>query len=164
MNITEIFAQHRILTIGLSVLLALTVLVGLFMSTKKVSPVGWGFFGAYNTESGLALGGNDAISYREGEPRLGSADHQSEWSGVTWQFATAANKARFDAAPEKYAPANGGFCSFAASKGFTANSNPGVWHIEGDRLFVFDSQGMKEKFMAQADVNIAISQKNWATR
>jgi YHS domain-containing protein len=164
MNIIEIASQHRIVSLTALGVLGLFLAVGLFMKTKKVSPIGWGLFGPYNAEAGLALAGHDPLSYRMGEPQLGMAEYQSKWKGVTWRFMSAEHKARFDAAPEKYAPANGGFCSFAASKGFTANSNPQSYLVQEGTLFVFDSDAMKEKFVAQLSENIALSQKKWAAR
>jgi hypothetical protein len=36
---------------------------------------------------------------------------------VTWHFASAENKALFEANPAQYAPAHGGWCAGGASKG-----------------------------------------------
>jgi YHS domain-containing protein len=164
MHITDLISQHRVFSAAAMITVALVLALSLFLKTKKVSPVGWGLFGAFNAQEGVALGGHDPISYQEGGPLLGSATHQSQWQGVTWRFASPENKARFDAAPEKYAPANGGFCSFAVSRGFTANANPQSYLVKGERLFVFDSDAMKEKFVAGLSDNVARSQQNWSLR
>ena len=39
------------------------VLVGGFMTVKKVSPLGWGWWGTYNTSSDVAMQGYDPVSY-----------------------------------------------------------------------------------------------------
>lgn len=48
------------LIIGVSVLV---LLVGTFMTVKKVSPVGWGWWGDINTSEGVALKGYDPVEY-----------------------------------------------------------------------------------------------------
>ncbi len=66
-----------------------------------------------------------------GGPLLGDSTYQVTWQGATWHFATAANRDMFEAQPEKYAPQFGGFCAFAASKGFTASVDPVALRVEG---------------------------------
>ncbi|MEO0854885.1 MAG: YHS domain-containing (seleno)protein, partial [Cyanobacteria bacterium J06648_11] len=64
-------------------------------------------------ERGRALHGYDAVSYfTEGEAVPGAEAHSLEWDGVTWFFASADNRDAFEADPERYAPANGGYCTF----------------------------------------------------
>ena len=50
----------------------------------------------------------------------GSRALESEYNGATWRFASAANKAAFDAEPARYAPQYGGYCAWAVSEGYTA--------------------------------------------
>ncbi|MEC7647352.1 MAG: YHS domain-containing protein, partial [Pseudomonadota bacterium] len=40
-----------------------------------------------------------------GEPTEGSPNYAATYQGVTWHFASAENKALFEANPAKYAPA-----------------------------------------------------------
>ena len=110
--------KNKIL-IGLGVVV---VLIGTFAVVKKVSPVGMGLWGAYNTSSSVALKGHDPVSYFDDSgPKMGDANLAFEWGDATWHFATAENKALFEKDPDAYAPQFGGFCSFALSKGFTAD-------------------------------------------
>jgi YHS domain-containing protein len=155
--------------------LAITAAVGLplltlsaaaaFSSTKRVAPVSWGWFGEVHTVDGVALGGYDALSYHDGAPARGSAAHATTWHGATWQFTSAAHAEQFAANPERYAPAFGGFCSFAVSRGFTASTDPTAWHIDEDgQLYVFDSDAMKADWMDDLAANRTLSEENWHTR
>jgi YHS domain-containing protein len=77
---------------------------------------------------GVAIEGTDPVAYFEdGEPALGSSEFEHEWLGATWRFASAENRDRFAAEPEKYAPQYGGYCAWAVSQGYTAKIDPAAW-------------------------------------
>lgn len=149
--------------IGTAVLL---VVVLAFAIVKKVSPVGWGLWGQTNTSDGLVLRGYDPIAYfDEGKPVEGSSEHRYDWAGGTWQFANAKNRDLFAADPERYAPQFGSFCSFAVSKGFTANSSPEAWHIHEDKLYVFMDENVRDDWVAGLpDGSLNRSESSWAKR
>ncbi len=68
----------------------------------------------YNTGyfGNVAIEGYDTVAYfTEGKAHAGSPDITADWSGVTWQFATAGNRDKFLADPEAYAPQFGGLCA-----------------------------------------------------
>ena len=63
----------------------------------------------HTDRDGLALQGHDPVAYfTVGTPTKGHANISREWDGATWRFASDANRDRFDADPQKYAPAFGG--------------------------------------------------------
>lgn len=142
------------------------VLIGTFMVVKKVSPVGWGMWGSYNTSSELGLKGYDPVSYfNAGKPLPGAAEFAYEWSGATWRFSSAENKALFSENPESYAPQFGGFCSFAVSKGFTADISPDAWHIAAGNLYVFADKNVRDDWVEGLGYgSLENSRKNWAKR
>ena len=152
--------KNKIL-IGIAVVV---VLVGTFATVKKVSPVGWGMWGSYNTSSQIALKGYDAVSYFSGEqPVMGDGEFSYDWGDATWQFVSAENMALFSAGPEAYAPQFGGFCSFALSKGFTADISHDAWHIEDGKLYVFADQNVRDDWVATIDEgSLEKSTANWA--
>ena len=162
--IDTVTAHKNAIFISLGASALLLVAVGAFTSVKKVSPMSWGWYGNVNQTDGLALGGYDPVAYRAGGPTAGSAEHFADWDGATWRFVSAENKAAFTAEPEKFAPQFGGFCAFAASKGFTANTNPGVFAIDDDKLYVFDSADVRKDWLANVQDNRALSERSWATR
>ena len=80
---------------------------------------------AVYSASGLAAGGYDVTAYfTQGKPVRGSAKHELMLHGATWRFATADNKARFQANPAAYAPQFGGYCAWAVSQGYIASGDP----------------------------------------
>ena len=94
-----------------------------------------------------------------GEPVEGSPEHSLQWGGVTWHFASDANRDAFAADPEAYAPRYGGFCAWAvAAKGELYSTQPENWSIRNGRLYLNfndDIQARWEKdpqgFIAEAD-------------
>ncbi len=153
----------KILSIAVSVII---IAILAFATVKKVSPVGWGWWGSTNTSSGIALHGHDPISYFDGgSPVLGSAEFTFEWGDATWQFASAEHRELFAENPEQYSPQFGSFCAFAVSKGFTADPDPEAWHIEDGKLYVFADQNVRDDWvMTIAEGSLQRSRENWAKR
>ncbi|MCH7822947.1 MAG: YHS domain protein [Proteobacteria bacterium] len=144
----------------------LVVVVGTFMAVKKVSPVSWGMWGNYNTSSGLALKGYDAVAYIEDAAAVpGTSEFTYDWGDASWQFSSADNMALFKQNPESYAPQFGGFCSFALSKGFTADISPDAWHVSDGKLYVFADKDVQADWVAGfADGTLGASTANWEKR
>jgi len=151
------------LLIGLSIVV---LLVGAFLFIKKVSPVGWGWWGSYNTSSGIALKGYDPVAYFSSEhPVQGNGDHTYDWGDAMWQFSSAENRDLFSSNPESFVPQYGGFCSFAVSKGFTADISPDAWHIENGKLYVFADQNVRDSWVADlGEGSLDKSSANWLKR
>jgi hypothetical protein len=149
--------------IGIAILI---VVIGTFATVKKVSPLSWGWWGATNTSEGIALKGYDPVAYFQSDSAvLGSGAHTIEWNDATWHFASAANRDLFKGEPEMYAPQFGGFCSFAASKGFTADSEPDAWHLLDGHLYVFADQNVRDQWVAGlAEGSLEVSERNWMKR
>jgi YHS domain-containing protein len=145
---------------------AVLVLVGTFAVVKKVSPVGWGLWGQYNTSSGLALKGYDPVAYfSDQKPVPGKSEYAYDWNGATWQFSSAENRDQFSGNPETFAPQFGGFCSFAVSKGFTADISPDAWQIEGGKLYLFADQNVRDSWVASmGEGSLDNSAANWKKR
>jgi hypothetical protein len=111
---------------------------------------------------GLALGGTDPVAYFEdGAPVQGDAAHGADWMGARWTFATAGNRDAFLAAPERYAPAFGGYCAFAASRGYLAPTIPEAWAIHEDRLYLNATLRARELWLAELPDVIAAGEANW---
>jgi hypothetical protein len=86
---------------------------------------------------GFAIGGTDPVAYvTEGGPVQGDPAYAPTGMGARWTFASAANRDAFVADPERYAPAFGGYCAFAASRGYLAPTIPEAWSIYEDRLYL----------------------------
>lgn len=116
----------------------------------------------YLMESAV-IGGYDAVAYHTvGEPTKGMADFSSEYQGATWHFASAENKALFDAEPAKYAPAYGGWCSAGASKGKKVPTQPDLFAIVDGQLYLNSSpKAHNDLFLAKTEEVIAKGESNW---
>lgn len=68
----------------------------------------------FNIEkSNLALQGYDAVSYFSGKSKKGQKAISVTYKGVLYWFASAQNLTTFNANPDKYEPAYGGWCAYA---------------------------------------------------
>lgn len=93
-----------------------------------------------DVHTGLAIGGYDPLSYFvDGAARPGRREHEAEWAGVTWRFASAANRAAFLDNPHVYAPRYGGYSPSGVAEGVAVRGNPLIWSIHGQRLYLFYS-------------------------
>jgi YHS domain-containing protein len=112
--------------------------------------------------SSFAIRGTDPVAYfTEGQPVEGSEDFTSEYMGALWAFASAENKALFDADPAAYAPQFGGYCAYAVSQGYTAPTVPEAWHIEDGKLYLNFSLGVQRRWAQDIPGNIAKGEANW---
>ncbi|MEO1110628.1 MAG: YHS domain-containing (seleno)protein, partial [Pseudomonadota bacterium] len=114
-------------------------------------------------DGGAVVGGTDVVAYHTlGAPTPGSSEFASEYQGATWHFASAENKALFDADPAKYAPAYGGWCSAGASKGKKVPTQPDLWAIVDGQLYLNSSPAAHNKlFLADTETVISKGESNW---
>jgi len=136
---------------------ALAVLLLSFATTAlagKADPV--------YTHGGLAIRGYDPVAYhQESQPVKGSLQFSYQWMGATWLFASADNRDRFQAEPERYAPKYGGYCAYAVSKGRTASIDPDAWRIVDGKLYLNYSKGVQKKWEQDVPGNIQKADTNW---
>ena len=110
----------------------------------------------------IAVKGFDTVAYfTENAAVEGNKAHALEWNGATWRFSSAANKALFEADPDKYAPQYGGYCAWAVSQNQTASIEPEQFTIVGGKLYLNYDQEVKEKWLVDTSANISIGDKNW---
>jgi YHS domain-containing protein len=113
-------------------------------------------------DNGVGLGGHDPVSYTKGAPAAGSAEHVSSHGGATYHFASAEDKAAFDADKAKFAPGFGGYCAFAAAQNRLSNADPKVFSMHQGQLLVFTNEDYKTRFNADPAANKAKADANWA--
>lgn len=112
--------------------------------------------------SRLAVNGHDPVAYfTDGRPVEGSSSFESRYQGAVWRFASAANKAAFDADPVKYAPQYGGYCAWAVSQGYTAKGDPANWRIVDGRLYLNYDASVQRMWAKDIPANIAAADRNW---
>lgn len=113
-------------------------------------------------KASIAINGTDPVAYfANNGPVAGSAAQSLMWGGATWQFATADNRAAFEADPTRYAPVFGGYCAYAASKGYLAPTIPEAWSLFEDRLYLNANLRARELWVQDIPGNIAAGRKNW---
>lgn len=111
---------------------------------------------------GAAIGGYDPVAYfTEDRPVKGDPAHSVMWKGAEWRFATEENRARFAADPEAYAPKYGGYCAYAASKGYVAPTVPEAWAVHDGRLYLNFSLRARTLWAEDIPGNIARADALW---
>jgi YHS domain-containing protein len=110
----------------------------------------------------LILFGHDVVSYfTAGRHQVGSPAHRSVHKGVTFRFASAENKALFDAAPAKYLPQYGGYCANGIVYGIPWGGNVDTWKIIDGKLYIFGGAGSRDAFLLDPAKNVALAEKYW---
>lgn len=94
----------------------------------------------------------------------GKSEYESVYQGAKFWFESAANKATFDANPDKYAPLYGGFCAIAVAEG---NLRPTqIWtHAltpDGHLTLNHNAKALK-LWKARLKHNYKKAQQNWPT-
>jgi YHS domain-containing protein len=113
--------------------------------------------------SGVALGGNDPVSYFvEPTPVAGKPDYEYDWGGVPWYFATAANRDVFARSPQVYAPQYTGHATTALAEGYLSDGNPSIYLVVADRLYLFYSPETREAFLKSPKALLAAADKFWS--
>ena len=92
----------------------------------------------FNVSKNMALGGFDPVSYFDGKPAEGSSDIKTSYKGLIYQFSSRTNLTKFNAAPEKYEPAYGGWCAYAMGEtGEKVKIDPETYTILDGKLYLF---------------------------
>jgi len=93
----------------------------------------------FNLDKGVALLGYDAVAYmKQSKAVKGSKDFTSNYNGVTYYFATAADRDEFNKNPAMYEPQYGGWCAYAmGKKGEKVSIDPGTFKIVNGKLYLF---------------------------
>jgi len=112
---------------------------------------------------GLALQGYDPVAFfTDQKPVKGKEDLQSTYHGATYRFAAAEHKTMFDANPEKYEPAFGGYCAYGVSRNKLVEIDVNASQIVDGRLLLQYTKGVRDEFNKDTKGNLAKANANWA--
>ncbi len=112
--------------------------------------------------SGVAINGIDPVAYfTQGGPVAGLAAHTVSHNGAEWRFISPDNAAAFQADPDKFGARFGGYCAYAASKGYLAPTVPEAWTVYEDRLYLNANLRARELWRQDVPGNIAKGEANW---
>jgi YHS domain-containing protein len=112
--------------------------------------------------SNIALSGYDPVAFfKDSKPVNGEFNITSTHRGATYFFANEENKSTFATDTEKYAPQNGGFCSFGVSVGALFPVDITTWQVHNDKLYLTLNPDVNDMFNQDLEGNIAKAAKNW---
>jgi YHS domain-containing protein len=110
----------------------------------------------------LMLFGHDVVSYfTEKTHRRGNPAIKSVYKGVTFRFSKPEHKALFDAAPEKYIPQYGGYCTNGIVYGIPWGGDADRWEVIDGKLYIFGGKGSHDAFKLDVPRNMALADKYW---
>lgn len=110
----------------------------------------------------VAINAVDPVAYFEKQkPVAGQATFARSWNGATWHFANKNNAQTFEENPEAYAPVFGGYCAFAASRGYLAPTTPEAWTIYEGKLYLNANLRARKLWLRDVPGNIAAGLANW---
>jgi len=108
------------------------------------------------------LQGYDPVAYfTDNKPIKGDAKFTVVHEGATYRFASAAHRDLFVASPEKYAPAFGGYCGYAASIDRLSPISPEFFQIIEGRLILQHNKKALDKWNADLAGNVVKANANW---
>jgi YHS domain-containing protein len=111
---------------------------------------------------GIGLKGHDPVAYfTVGAPTVGRADLTARHDGVTYQFATAANRDAFKAAPTKFAPQFGGFCAMGVALEKKLDGDPSAWTVADGKLYMNVNKDVQKKYLEDLPGNNKKAEANW---
>lgn len=113
-------------------------------------------------DSALMLAGNDPVAYfTEKRPVKGSPAIKASRDGVTYRFASEANRDRFLRDPARYEPAYAGFCASGAPYALKSAIGADVFYIYEDRLYLYGGERTKKNWIMDAAQNVKLGDDYW---
>lgn len=110
----------------------------------------------------LAVHGYDPVAFfTRGAAVPGDAAHATVHEGAAYYFATKEHRRAFEADPERYLPAYGGYCAYGVSVGKKFDGDPRFWTISGGRLYLNLNAQIAAKFAEDVPGAIAKADKRW---
>ncbi|GAB4198225.1 MAG: YHS domain-containing (seleno)protein [Wenzhouxiangellaceae bacterium] len=114
-----------------------------------------------NTSS-VGVSGYDLVSYHTAKrPLRGNGHFVAEHDGVTYLFATGDNLRAFQADPQRYVPAYGGYCAYGVTKGKKFIADPEVWEIVDGRLYLNLDNRVKSAWVKDIPGHIREGDAQW---
>lgn len=114
------------------------------------------------SDGGAAIRGYDPVAYfTEGKPVQGKPEFTHQWKGATWRFASAANRDRFAAAPEQYAPQYGGYCAYGVASGYAVKTEPDAWSVVDGKLYLNYDRNVQASWVKDIPGYIRKADANW---
>lgn len=111
---------------------------------------------------GVAVHGFDPVAYfTQGEPVQGLAKYSKVHNNATYRFASAENLKTFEADPDKYVPAYGGFCAYGVSVSAKFDGDPRYWTIVEGKLYLNLNEDIQETWLEDVPGNTKKAEEAW---
>lgn len=135
--------------------LLLIVFGGLFVRAAAAALV-------VNPATGLAISGFDPVAYfTDSKPQPGRAEFELSADSAVWRFRNEGNRAAFEAHPEVYRPAFGGYDVVAIARERAVPGHSLIWRIVEGRLYLFYSEQNRADFLADPARVLAAADRKW---
>ena len=119
---------------------------------------------SHTATSTTGVSGYDLVSYHTGEkPLRGNGNHLAEHNGVTYLFVNAENQRAFEADPDKFVPAFGGYCAFGVAVNKKFVGDPDVWKVVDGRLYLNLDTKIQGMWLEDIPGHIKTANANWRT-
>lgn len=115
----------------------------------------------YVNAEGVAAGGYDLVSFFKGAGAPGTTEFTSQHEGATYRFASAENKAEFDADPAKFLPGYGGYCAYGAAEGHKAPIDPTTGQVINGKLYFNYNKSVQDTFNKDQQGYLKKADANW---
>ena len=142
--------------------------VVMLVTSLALASAGFGGQGYYPSTlivkdgQGAALWGYDVVAYfTDQKPVRGQPQFKSSYENADFYFASAENKAAFDASPAKYVPAYGGFSGYEVLMGQLKEPRVKYWSITDGRLVLEDSKKDLAAWNRDPQGNLEKADRNW---
>ena len=113
-------------------------------------------------EDRVILQGHDPVAlFTDSRVVPGDSRHTSTYDGAVYRFSPSANKRKFDADPEQYAPQFGGYCAMSMVMGMLEPGDVSTWSIIDGRLVVQRNEKAKAMWNMDPDGNLKKADANW---
>jgi YHS domain-containing protein len=110
----------------------------------------------------LMLKGHDPVAYHtQGKPVPGNPAIKADHEGVTYRFATEANRAAFTKEPARYAPQFNGFCSNGMVYAIPLGGNHDNFRVINGKLYMFGGENSRKYFEMDLERNLPLAQGYW---
>jgi YHS domain-containing protein len=117
-----------------------------------------------NIKDGYMAHGYDVVAYfTDGKAVLGDDQYTTEYDGAKYRFASAGNRDKFKADPDKYAPQYGGYCAFGTAMGRKFDGDPTAWKIVDGKLYLNLNKDIQKKWLENVPGFIRGANHNWPT-
>lgn len=132
----------------------------LLLSTLSISA--WAGFDTETDQNDVILAGHDAVAYHtEGKAVAGKAQYTVSHNNAIYRFSSAANRDKFRANPEKYAPAYGGYCAYGLSLGKKFSVDGKAFEVVNGILYVNKNLAVYETWRKDIPGNIQKADTHW---